>query len=479
MAPDELDVPGYFLISDLFGTPAEIVEVADRGSLGNIAAVSIRSATLLMATACLLFVLLAWLLAQRFVVRPVRDLSEEIHRIRATGDLKVDSVFRRSDEVGRLSSDFAGLTAELAQAQEELELARDEAIEASNTKSEFLARMSHEIRTPLNGVLGMAEVLRSTSLSGRQAAITDTIQRSGRTLLELINDILDFSKIEAGKMQLMPVESDLRSLLEDTMATFAMQAENKGVDLRLQVEPPLEGSVWLDPVRVRQVLNNLLDNALKFTLEGSVTLSVHGEQTSRGTLLTEFAVTDTGIGIEPELLQVIFDSFAQADSGTTRRFGGTGLGLTICRQLVELMGGHIGVSSEPNEGSRFVFTLDLPMDPEWTAASKYRAPNSEAKRVLIADDNPVDQTVTAASVRYLDLEPTVVEGGERAVQAAACGRYAAILLDCAMPEVDGYAAARAIRAQERESSRQRPQGWPVGVSELRRALAPLLDEANA
>ena len=168
------------------------------------------------------------------------------------------------------------------------------------------------------------------------------------------------------------------------------------------------------------------------------------------------------------------------------------------------MGGHIGVSSEPNEGSRFVFTLDLPMDPERTAASKYRAPNSEAKRVLIADDNPVDQTVTAASVRYLDLEPTVVEGGERAVQAAACGRYAAILLDCAMPEVDGYAAARAIRAQERESSRQPSLivgltadsvasdrercvaagmdgclSKPFEMDELRRALAPLLDEANA
>ena len=344
-------------------------------------------------------------------------------------------------------------------------LARDEAVEASNAKSMFVATVSHELRTPLNGVIGMTDLLLDTPLTGQQREYAEIVRSSGEGLLLIINDILDYSKMEAGKVELESTNFALRETIAEGCAMLLAVARAKGIELAVVADGDLPAWLRGDAPRLRQVVVNLVSNAVKFTADGTVTVHIRSTQAG-GSTIVRVEVVDTGIGIEPKTLGRLFQPFVQADNTTARRYGGTGLGLTISAQLIEMMGGKIGALSEPGTGSTFWF--EVPLLPAHSAEERPpEAPptgplgerdatgalTDSSPVVLVAEDSQVNQILAVRLLDQCGYRCDVVSDGLQALRAIEQTRYAAVLMDCQMPELDGYDATREIRRRENGTSR--------------------------
>ena len=341
--------------------------------------------------------------------------------------------------------------------ESELERSRQQAQAANMAKSAFLANMSHEIRTPMNGILGMAYLVLQTEMTARQHSYITQIENSAKALLRIINDILDFSKIEAGRLEIETTALDLDSLLEDITRPMVLDAEHKGVEFVLQVEPSVPRHLLGDPVRLAQVLRNLVNNAIKFTEQGDVVLQIARLHLQRDEVTLKFMITDTGIGMTPEQVRKLFTAFTQADSSTTRRFGGTGLGLAISKRLVEMMGGDISVSSVPGKGTTMTFTARLQLDPSQKTVLPEVGHGAilAALRVLVVDDHPLARQALHDLLLPMTRQVTCCASGEEALlevrQAAMAGcPYAVAFIDWKMPGLDGVETASRLEAEALE-----------------------------
>ncbi len=389
--------------------------------------------------------MIAFALAQRQMTRPLDRLVKAAEAI-GQGDYSVRlQIGARNSELTILATAISRMAADIEERVTELALARDAATASDRAKSLFLANMSHEVRTPLAGVLGMLDLARPGTTDPTVRSYLDTAERSARHLLTIVNDILDFAHLEKGHLAVTSAPLSLSGLVESTLPLVAASAEERGNRLEVRIADDLPRQILGDEVRLRQVLLNLLANAVKFTSQGTVSVDVRTAEAGTRIRLT---VADTGIGMAPEMQQRVFESFVQADESIARRFGGTGLGLPICRQLLTLMGGSISVESSPGRGS--VFTVDLPCrpvaDPEpVTAAAPAADRPVGALRILVADDAPSMRMLLEALLRQDGHRCDLVSDGNEAVAAVLGNDYDAVVMDVQMPHVDGLEATRLIR----------------------------------
>lgn len=393
-----------------------------------------------------------WML-DRVVLRRMARLSQEVTAIGEAGNAEARVTIVGKDEIGALSAAINAMLGKLAQTEEALRAAQKEAMTANEAKSRFLANMSHEIRTPLNAVMGMTGLLRESDLSGEQREYVETIYQGSESLLTIISDILDFSKIEAGKLELEEQPFNLRIAIELTLDIMAARAGEKGLELLYFIDPGVPDVIQGDSVRVRQILLNLVANAIKFTEHGEVLVTVRQggrtpHQNGNHSLLLHFSIADTGIGIPPDRIDRLFRQFSQVDVSTTRKYGGTGLGLAISKRLAELMGGDMWVESTgvPGEGSIFHFTIssaaaELP-PPEYLAAAQ---PQLNGKRVLIVDDNATNRRVLVRQIQQWGMTGLTTGSPLEALEWLRQGEHFDVgLLDMQMREMDGRALAQAI-----------------------------------
>ena len=343
--------------------------------------------------------------------------------------------------------------------EKKLIASKDLAVQSSRAKSEFLAMMSHEIRTPMNGVMGMSELLLNTPLKGKQQRYANNIIKSAHTLLRIIDDILDISKIDAGRLDLESVEFNLTDFIHEFSEFFLVRLTEKQLILNINITSDVPQSIRGDATRLRQILINLIGNAIKFTETGEILLNASLAKQDDETTTLLFEIIDEGIGINESMRAHIFESFTQADQSTTRLYGGTGLGLAIVERLVHMMNGEVGVDSKPGKGSRFWFTVQLQQsyikagDPDSLTdetACDTGLQKSNANRILLAEDNTLNQEVATEMLEMLGYQVDVVDDGQQAVQAVKNNKYSLIFMDCQMPGMDGYEATRQIRQLERD-----------------------------
>ena len=453
--PDDEIIGSLYLESDLKALKAQQSQVA--------------TAVAFIFIVSLAFALLLSTFLQKLITKPIRELANLANQISSKGDYTLRVTTRGNDEIGKLSRTFNYMLEQIQKRDNEL-------VDANNTKSEFVANTSHEMRTPINNIIGFTEMLEDTNLADTQLNLLAMIKTSAGSLLAVINDILDISKIEAGKLELDSIETDLAVHVKETLLPLQIQADKKDIKLEINIDEKIPESVVVDPVRLGQVLINLVNNAIKFTEKGSVSANFDVTNITSRDMTLRCSVKDTGVGIPKDVQEKIFEAFSQADASTTRKFGGTGLGLAISAKIIRMMGGEICVESELEVGSEFIFVLNLPLaaeelDHNLHPDSLVATINGSALRamaiqpedvqdsqtkILLVEDNEMSRKIALYRLQKAGSDVSTATNGREAVSMFKLKTFDLIFMDCQMPEMDGFEATKKIREIEEKRGSHTP-----------------------